>query len=133
MNVLWLIGYGLLGYVAFVATVEVLIRVVQPDMEGGITLFVNDGNGGEIQRKLAVLEHEGTLYISSNHWLRSWYYAVLKNPDVEGIRHGERAAYTAVPLEGKERATVSKHYNMGFVLRFFCGFAPSRFLRLDPR
>ena len=133
MNTLWIFAYILLGYVGFVAVMEGVIRVAQPDMEGGITLFVPDGQGSVIQRKLAVLEHNEALYISSNHWLRSWYYAVLKNPDVEGIRHGERRAYTVVPIDGQERADVSQNYNMGFVLRMICGFAPSRFLRLDPR
>lgn len=30
-----------------------------------------------------------------------------------------------------EHASVSNAYNMGFVLRLICGFAPSRFLRLE--
>lgn len=133
MNFVWLIVYVLLGYVAFVAVAEGLIRFVQPDMEGGVTLFVTDAQGHEIKRNLASLEHEGALYISSNHWLRSWYDAALKNPEVEIIRNGVRGPYTAVPIKGAERATVSELYRMGFVLRFICGFAPSKFLRLDPR
>ncbi len=133
MNVFWIVGIIFLGYVCIVALAEVAIRVFQPDMDGGITLFVTDGQGGDIKRNLAVLVHNEALYISSNHWVRKWYYAVLKNPDVEGIRHGERAAYTAVPINGQEWISVSRNYKMGLVLRMVCGFAPSRFLRLDPR
>ena len=133
MNAIWIVGTLFLGYVCFVAVAEGAIRLFQPEMEGGITLVVSDGQGGRITRNLAVLDHNDALYISSNHWLRSWYYAVLKNPDVDGIRNGQRAAYTAVPIEGQEWMTVSKNYKMGFVLRLICGFAPSRFLRLDPR
>lgn len=133
MKMAWTIAYILLGYVAFVAVAEGLIRFIQPEMAGGVTIFVKDSQGKEMKRNLATLEHDGALYISSNHWLRSWYYAALKNPDVEIIRDGVRGPYTAVPIEGAERATVSKLYRMGVVLRFICGFAPSKFLRLDPR
>ena len=39
---------------------------------------------------------------------------------------------TSNPATGQELARISDAYRMGFVLRFICGFAPSRFLRLDP-
>lgn len=75
----------------------------------------------------------GKLYIASTHWLRGWYRQALAEPRVLAQVDGERGAYTAVPILGEERARVSDSYTMGFVLRFICGFAPSRFLRLDPR
>ena len=44
----------------------------------------------------------------------------------------ELSTYTSVRVEGAEHARVSEAYRMGFVLRFVFGFAPSRFIRLDP-
>ena len=38
-----------------------------------------------------------------------------------------------MPSPSPEAFRVADAYRMGFVLRFVCGFAPSRFLRLDPR
>jgi hypothetical protein len=81
---------------------------------------------------LAGARLEGKLYIASNHWLRGWYRQALADPNVLAIVDGVEAAYAAIPIEGDERARVSDAYRMGFVLRFVCGFAPSKFLRLEP-
>ena len=121
-----------LVYVGFVALMEGLIGYIQPDMDGGVKLTMTDAEGRTSDRMLALLRLDGKLYIASNHWLRGWYRRVLANPSVLGEIDGERAAYLAVTIEGEERALASDAYRMGFVLRFVCGFAPSKFLRLDP-
>lgn len=41
--------------------------------------------------------------------------------------------FTTEAVQGDEHEGLSKEYSMGFVLRLLCGFAPSRFLRLEPQ
>lgn len=122
-----------LVYVGFVALMEALIGYVQPDMDGGVRLTTTDAEGRSSERMLAGARLDGKLYIASNHWLRGWYREALSEPSVLAEVDGVEAAYSAVPIDGEERARVSDAYRMGFVLRFICGFAPSKFVRLDPR
>ena len=121
-----------IGYVVLLLVLEGVIWKVQPEMEGGVTLHVNTGDT-TIKRRLYGLEYDNKLYVSSNHWFRKWYYAILENPHIEVERAGKVGAYTAQPIEGDEHNRVVDEYNMGFTLRLLCGFAPQRFLRLDPR
>jgi hypothetical protein len=107
----------LLVYVGFVALMEALIGYIQPHMDGGVRLTTTDAEGRTSKRMLAGARLDGKLYIASNHWLRGWYRQALAEPSVLAEVDGVQAVYT---------------YRMGFVLRFICGFAPSRFLRLDP-
>ena len=122
----------LLGYVALVALVEIATGFLQPEMDSGVDLTTRNAAGETRTRKLAGFAFEGALYVSSNHWLRGWYREALAHPEVELTQGGVVSRRIAVPIGGDERARVAAAYDMGFVLRFLCGFAPSRFLRLDP-
>ena len=124
---------AVLVYVGFVALMEALIGYIQPRMDGGVRLTTTDAEGSSSERMLAVARLDGKLNVASNHWLRGWYHQAFAEPSVFAEVDGARAAYSAIPIEGEERARVSDAYRMGFVLRFICGFAPSKFLRLDPR
>ena len=128
------IGAGIvLAYVALVAVLELSFGYLQPDMEGAVIIITRDAEGNERERTLAGFRFNGQLYVASNHWLRGWYHQALANPRVEVIVDGQRGAYQAVPLAGEELDQLENAYRMGFVLRAICGFAPSRFLRLDRR
>jgi hypothetical protein len=122
----------LVGYVVLVLLAELFIWRVQPTMDGGVTIVVTLDDGTRIVRNLFGFEHDGRLYISSNHWFRRWYAAALENPEIEVTREGITRPFTAVDVDGEEYDRLSSHYKMGAVLRFICGFAPSKFLRLDP-
>jgi hypothetical protein len=122
----------LLGYGGFVAVMEAAIGTFQPEMEGGVMITTTNGSGETSSTKLAGFELDGHLYVGSNHWLRGWYHRVLANPAIEVTADGVSTARVAVPVEGAEHDRLAEAYRMGFVLRFICGFAPSRFLRLDP-
>lgn len=122
----------LLGYVAFVALMELAIGLLQPDMDIGIVLTTRDAQGAAHRRKLAGVVFEDGLYVASNHWLRGWYRQALAEPGVEVDVDGVPMPHVAVPVVGAERDRLAAVYRMGPVLRFVCGFAPSRFLRLDP-
>ena len=120
------------GYLILVLLLEAVIWKVQPDMDGVVTLHVNTGDT-IVKRKLYGLEYNSTLYVSSNHWFRKWYHAIVENPDIKVERADTVGLYTATPIDGDEHTQVALQYNMGFILRLLCGFAPQRFLRLDAR
>ncbi len=122
------------AYVALVLIAETLIWRIQPSMDGGVTLFTKSDGEEQIERTVYGYKHEGTLYVSSNHWFRSWYHAALKNPDINVLREDSTnpQPYTASAVAGDEHSKVAEGYNMGFFLRFLCGFAPSKLLRLEP-
>lgn len=120
------------GYIVLLLVLEAVIWKTQPDMENGVTLFVNL-DGTTVPRKLYGFDYDNKLYVSSNHWFRRWYHAVLKSPDIDVEHAGEIRPCTAIPIVGDELVKISEAYKMGFFLRTLCGFAPRRFLRLDPR
>lgn len=121
-----------LVYVCLVAILEGVIWYTQPEMPGGVIITTTSSDGTRMNRTLAGFRHNGKLYVASNHWLRTWYHQALANPNVEVTVKGIRAAHSAVPIQGAERDELSRVYEMGFVLRLLCAFAPSKFLRLDP-
>lgn len=121
-----------LGYVLLVSLIEVVVWRFQPPMEGSLTLVVNPDEESQIERRLDSFEYEGTLYVASNHWFRSWYKAVLANPNVEVVRNGSTRRYSADAVPSDEHEILSSNYKMVFVLRLLCGFAPSKFIRLTP-
>ncbi len=133
MEIARILSIVVLAYVGFVALMEVVIGSIQPSMEGGVRLTTVNAEGRKSGRMLFGARMEGKLYVASNHWLRGWYHRALASPIVEVDVGGVRGAYEAVRVEGEERARLAHAYRMGFVLRFLCGFAPSKFLRLDPR
>ena len=123
----------LAGYTVLVLLAETLVSRIQPTMDGGVTITVTPDGDTPIQRHLFGFERDGTLFVSSNHWFRKWYNAALKNPDVEITRDGVTRPFTAEAVHGEEHERLSREYSMGFVLRLICGFAPNKFLRLEPQ
>lgn len=132
---MWLfeiILFAVVGYLVLLLILEGVIWKVQPDMTGGVTLHI-ETDGAAIKRTLYGFELDNRLYVSSNHWFRKWYHEIIKNPNIELEQEGSLEPYVAIPLTGDEHRTVAALYKMGFWLRLLCGFAPRRFLRLDPR
>lgn len=121
-----------LVYVAFVAIMELTFGYLQPDMDGGVVLTSYANDGSPHVRTLAGFRFNEKLYVSSNHWLRGWYNRALQNPRVDVLVEDDSASYIAVPVTGAERDELADAYRMGFILRAICGFAPSKFIRLDP-
>ena len=121
-----------LGYILLVLLIEAVVWRFQPPLEGALTLVVNPDQDSRIERRLDSFVHDGVLYVSSNHWFRSWYRAVLANPDVIVVRNESAHRYSAEAVPDDEHQSLSRAYKMGFVLRLLCGFAPSKFIRLTP-
>ena len=82
---------------------------------------------------LAGVWMDDRLYVSANQWPRFWYYAALERPAVEVTVKGERAPHTAVAVTGEERDRIAVAYPFPLPMKILTGFAPRRFLRLDPR
>jgi len=112
---------------------SLLRALFQP--RGGDTLVIltigEDGTAHE--RVVSRLESDGRLYVAANHWPRAWYRQALENPKVEVTIEGERGAYLAIPVSDEEAQRLHRENEPDLVFRILTGFAPRRFLRLEPQ
>ncbi|MDX1390520.1 MAG: hypothetical protein R3344_15130 [Acidobacteriota bacterium] len=126
------VGFGLLAYVGMVALFETLLGVVQPETGDTIVITTTDADGVSSDRVLGRDFAGGKHYASANHWPRAWYNNALQNPRVQVTMDGTTADYIAVPVDAEEHERVAAEIGNGIVFRILVGFAPQRFLRLDP-
>ena len=124
----------LVGYASLVALSASLLVVVQPNRPETLTIATTDDDGATRRRMLTRLEEGGTLFVSTNHWPRDWYWAVKANPKVQVTTNGEHGNYLAVPIRDEnERARLLARFPKSFAFRFITGFPRRDFVRLDPR
>lgn len=121
------------GYFVLIAIIELLVWRLQPNYEDSLLITTTRSDGATTTRRLARFQYDGKLYVSSNHWFRRWYYQALEHPIVDIEHDGVSMRMGVVDVTGEEHNEVLNHYDMGFALRLLCGFAPSRFLRLEPK
>lgn len=137
MKLLKVVGVVAAIYIVFVALFEgVFLGYNQPKLEGfGIPMLVlttTDASGEPSPRRLARIETDGKLYVSTHHWPRGWYHEAVANPDVQVEIDGITEDYVAVPVEGEEFQQVAARLPLGVRTRFLMGFPPERdILRLD--
>jgi hypothetical protein len=122
-----------LAYAGIVATFESLLGVFQPEMESTIVIMTTDGSGDPQDRVVSPVESNGHLYVSANHWPRSWYKHARENPKVQVTADGETRDYLAVPVTGAENNRLQTEHAHSIWFRILTGFPPRYFLRLDPR
>ncbi len=127
-----IVAVALLAYVGVVALFESLLGYFQPEAGDTLVITTFDGDGAGRDRVLSALDSDGRLYVAVNHWPRAWYRRALANPAVRISRDGATKDYAAVPVAGEERARVQAEHPIPIVARILMGFAPRRFLRLDP-
>ena len=96
-----------------------------------LTTFAADGSAKD--RVLARIEDDGKLYVSANHWPRTWYHRAVENPSVQVTIDEEKRDYLAVPVVGAEHERLTEEYGFPFLARIFTGFPPRAYLRLDPK
>lgn len=130
------------AYVLLVLTINGVAGVVQPELgagpgEGVLRTFSDDGDVYE--RRLAVVEDDGVLWLASVQHFRKWYSRLVENPNVELVRDGEVRAYRAVPVdtpEAQDRLIQLLRERAGStrfaVMRAFWFFASIKPVRLDP-
>ena len=126
------VGVGLLAYVGLVVAFETLLGVVQPETGDTIVITTTDDDGVSSDRVLGRDFAGGQHYASVNHWPRAWYHNALNNPRVQVTMDGTTADYIAVPIDEEEHARVAAEIGNGILFKIMVGFAPQRFLRLDP-
>jgi F420H(2)-dependent quinone reductase len=132
MKVLKVAAIALLVYAGLVVGFESLLGVLQPERGSTLVITTFDRDGTPHDRVVARLESDGKLYVSANHWPRSWYRRALANQDVRVTIDGEKSDRRAVPVTGEEAGRVAAAHPHGIVFRILTGFPPRRFLRLDP-
>jgi F420H(2)-dependent quinone reductase len=104
---------------------------VRPD-EDWVVITTTDASGPQ-DTVIAGVEVDGHLYVSANHWPRSWYRRATAHPEVEVTHAGHRGPYKAVPVSGEELVRVAARYHLPWMVRFLSGFPPRSYLRLDSR
>ena len=133
MKALKFAGIALVVYVAIVVLFESLLGYFQPEPPGSLTITTTDEGGNTHDRVLTELASDGKVYVAVNHWPRAWYRRTLVDPNVQVSRgDGEAQDYVAVAVTGEEHDRVAEDNPLGVVLRFFMGFPPRYFVRLDP-
>ena len=125
-------GFALLAYVGFVVVLETLLGVLQPDTGDTIVITTTDADGVSTDRVLGRDFAGGRHYASANHWPRAWYNNALENPRVQVTMDGTTADYVAVPVDDEEHERVAAEIGNGILFKIMVGFAPQRFLRLEP-
>ena len=123
---------AVLIYVGIVFAFESMIGIVQPTAGSTLVITTFDADGSAHDRVVSRLEADGQLYVAANHWPRAWYKRALERPEVQVTQNGEKRSYQAVPIEGAEHERVNEQNRLGIGFRFLTGFAPRRFVRLDP-
>jgi hypothetical protein len=122
-----------LAYIGVVAAFESFLGILQPSNASTIVITTLGADGAAQDRVVSPIEDGGQLYVSANHWPRSWYKRALANPDVHVTAGDEKKAYRAVPVTGAEHDRLSVDHAHGIGFRILTGFPPRYFLRLDPR
>jgi hypothetical protein len=98
-----------------------------------LVLTTTDDSGVALDRRLAIFETDGKLYVSAHHWPRGWHRRALENPNVRAEINGVGADYLAAAVEGAEFERVAAENPIPFQFLFLMGFPPEReILRLDP-
>jgi len=107
----------------------------QPENIGGTTIVLSTTrlDGTSYERVLSPIDLDDQLFVAANHWPRAWYHRAIENPNVRVTRDGETTDYRAVPVSEQERERLLDESGFPKVAYLFTGFAPRRFLRLDPR
>ena len=123
----------LAAYVAMVAAFETYLGTFQPRPASTIVITTTDESGTSQDRVVSPLQSMGKLYVSANHWPRSWYERALKNPHVHVTMDGQKKPYVAVPVTGEEHERLAVEHAHPIAFRILTGFPPRYFLRLDPR
>ena len=131
MKILKIISIGLVVvYIGLVVLFESWLGYSQPSNQNSLVITTFDDQVAK-DRVLSAVNNDGKLYVSANHWPRSWYRQALSNPNVEVNYKGETNSYLAVPVEGKEHDKLKEEHAHPLTFRILTGFPPRYFLRLD--
>ena len=117
-------------YIGLVVLFESWLGYSQPTNANSLVITTFDSLEAK-DRVLSAVNNDGKLYVSANHWPRSWYRQTLSNPNVEVLYKGEKKSYLAVPVEGEEHDRLMKEHAHPLTFRILTGFPPRYFIRFD--
>ena len=117
-------------YIGLVVLFESWLGYSQPTNATSLVITTFDNMEAK-DRVLSAVNNDGKLYVSANHWPRSWYRQTLSNPNVEVLYKGEKKSYLAVPVEGEEHDRLMKEHAHPLTFRILTGFPPRYFIRFD--
>ena len=117
-------------YIGLVILFESWLGYSQPSNANSLVITTFDDQEAK-DRVLSAVNNNEKLYVSANHWPRSWYRQALSNPNVEVTYKGEKNSYLAIPIEGTEHDRLMKEHAHPLTFRILTGFPPRYFLRLD--
>ena len=133
----------LAAFVVLALALDGWVGLAQPELQPGRAegvLVTFDESGGRHETRLAVVDHEGDVWVQSGHHFRGWYERALRNPDVELVRGGETHRYRAVPIDTPETEALVRGLLRDragparfAVIRTVLLFADIKPVRLDPR
>ena len=131
MKILKIILIGLIVvYIGLVVLFESWLGYSQPSNQNSLVITTFDDQVTK-DRVLSAVNNDGKLYVSANHWPRSWYRQALSNPNVEVLYKGEKNSYLAVSVEAEEHDRLMKEHAHPLTFRILTGFPPRYFIRLD--
>ncbi len=117
-------------YIGLVVLFESWLGYSQPTNTNSLVITTFDSMEAK-DRVLSAVNNDGKLYVSANHWPRSWYRQTLSNPNVEVLYKGEKKSYLAVPVEGEEHDRLMIEHAHPLTFRILTGFPPRYFIRFD--
>ena len=117
-------------YIGLVVLFESWLGYSQPTNTNSLVITTFDSMEAK-DRVLSAVNKDGKLYVSANHWPRSWYRQTLSNPNVEVLYKGEKKPYLAVPVEGEEHDRLMIEHAHPLTFRILTGFPPRYFIRFD--
>jgi len=117
-------------YIGLVVLFESWLGYSQPTNANSLVITTFESMEAK-DRVLSAVNNDGKLYVSANHWPRSWYRQTLSNPNVEVLYKGEKKSYLAVPVEGEEHDRLMKEHAHPLTFRILTGFPPRYFIRFD--
>ena len=123
-----------IGYALLVFSFEMAIGLIQPQAGNVLTITTTGEDGVPNDRVLAWLDDDGTMYVSANHWPRTWYREAIAHPQVTVEIDDVRSEYFAVPIEDPDEwERLNTKFAHPIAFKFITGFPPRLFLRLDPK
>ncbi len=91
----------LLGVLFVVAVVGIGVEQYAAESGEVVVLTTTNNEGTAMETRLWVVDHEGHQYLRAGNNGAGWYQRLAAEPQVEVVRNGTGAVYTAVPDASK--------------------------------
>ena len=122
----------LVVYIGIVALFEALLGYFQPEADNTLVITTTAPDGSSHQRVLTGLQSNDELYVAVNHWPRAWYRHTRQHPEVRVDLNGGPRDFRAIPVSEAVDARLRAEHPIPLPMRALMGFAPRRFLHLEP-